>query len=84
MGQPPTLASKVFRQVRSSITMEGMYTLLRWLLEHAGVVVAIENQPKGRCLGILHKDGVQENDEFINLDIRVMGQTVLTGWLQIL
>jgi hypothetical protein len=28
-------------------------------------------------------DGRPENDEFINIDIRVMGQAVLAGWIQV-
>jgi hypothetical protein len=84
MPTVPTVASKVFRQVRASITMDGMYTLLRWLLDLASITVAIEHGPKGRCFGVLHKDGVPENDEFIIIDIRVMGQTVLLGWVQLL
>ena len=40
--------------------------------------------PNCRCLGILHADNAPENDKFINMDIRVMGQTVLYGWIQIL
>jgi len=80
----PTIASKVFRQVRQTITMEGIWTVLTWLLEHAGVTVALKNQPEGRCLGILHKDGIPENDEYIVIDVRVMGKTVLLGWVQVL
>jgi len=80
----PTVASKVFRSVRAAVGMAGVWTMLRWLLEWATVVVEIADQSKGRCLAILHKDGVPENDKFINIDIRVMGQTVLLGWIQIL
>jgi hypothetical protein len=29
-------------------------------------------------------DNTPDNDEYINIDIRVMGQTVLQGWVQIL
>jgi len=64
--------------------MAGIFTMLGWLLEHAGITVQLENVARGRCFGILHKDNVPENDEFINIDIRVMGMTVLLGWIQIL
>ena len=37
-----------------------------------------------RCLGVLYKDTNSSDDEYINLDIRVMGQTVLLGWIQLL
>jgi hypothetical protein len=48
------------------------------------LAVLIKNLPNCRCLGILHKDGVPENDEFIILDIRVMGRSIFIGWIQIL
>jgi|GEM_PF-5185225 len=53
-------------------------------MAHTRFPAAIKNLPNCRCFGILHKDGVPENDQFINVDIRVMGQTVLLGWIQIL
>ena len=53
-------------------------------MAHTKLAVLIKSLPNCRCLGVLHKDGVPENDEFINVDIRVMGQTVLLGWIQIL
>jgi hypothetical protein len=33
---------------------------------------------------VLYKDTNSSDDEYINIDIRVMGQTVLLGWIQIL
>lgn len=53
-------------------------------MAHAKIAVLIKNLPNCRCLGILHKDGTPENDEYINLDIPVMGQTVLLGWVRML
>ncbi len=53
-------------------------------MAHTRFPAAIKNLPNCRYFGILHKDGVSENDQFINVDIRVMGQTVLLGWIQIL
>ena len=44
----------------------------------------MQNQQNCRCLGVLYKDTNSSEDEYINLDIRVMGQTVLLGWIQIL
>jgi hypothetical protein len=80
----PTTASKVFRQVRAAVTMEGIWTVLSWLLEFATFVVCLEHVPKGKCIAVIHKDNLPENDEYINIDIRVMGRTVLTGWIQLL
>lgn len=84
MTQPQTVASKVFRQIRTTVTMGGVFLVVKWLLDHAGVYVVFSTTGVGRCLGVLHKDNHPENDEFINIDIRVMGQTVLLGWIQIL
>ena len=33
---------------------------------------------------LLHKDGNPQNDEYINVDVRVMGRTILCGWIQLL
>ena len=53
-------------------------------MAHTKPAVLIKSLPNCRCLGVLYKDTNSSDDEYINLDIRVMGQTVLLGWIQIL
>ena len=53
-------------------------------MAHTKLAVLIKSLPNCRCLGVLYKDTNPSDDEYINLDIRVMGQTVLLGWIQLL
>jgi len=84
MAATPQAASKLFRTVRTAISMSGIWDLLAWLLLHASKIVTIENQPRGTCIGILHKDSQPQNDEYIIIDLQVMGRSVFVGWIQIL
>jgi hypothetical protein len=84
MPQEQLIATKVFRQVRGIVSMEGIWTLIVWLLKHANRVISYDTQPKGECIGILHRDGNPDRDEYIIVDIRVMGRTVFLGWIQVM
>jgi hypothetical protein len=52
-------------------------------MAHMRLAVLFKNLPNCRCLGILHSGTDPRNDYYLNLDIRVMGKSVLVGYIQI-
>ena len=79
-----TSAVGIYKQMLKSYTLSGIMLVLKWLLESSTVLVTLDKQPKGRLLAILHKDADPKDDEFITIDIRVLGGTVLMGYIQLL
>ncbi len=84
---PPLVAQeqiKTLRSVTSITKITGLIGLLVWLLESATKIASFSNQPVGQKLGVLYADNNPRDDYYLNLDIRVLGASVLVGYYQIL
>ena len=53
-------------------------------MAHTKLAVLIRSLPNCRCLGVLYKDTDPHDDEYINIDIRVLERTLVLGYIQLL
>ncbi|MFZ1061218.1 MAG: hypothetical protein WAP47_18710 [Candidatus Rokuibacteriota bacterium] len=79
---PAIPAVKAYRETVGILSLPGLFILLRWLLQFANVSLSIDNQGHGRPFGLINLPGTIENT-FLNLEIRILGQTVLDGYWQV-
>lgn len=77
-------AAKTYKQVLGMIKYDGLMQLLAWLMASSTFLIEVSHVPKGPCLGVAHQDADPKDDEYLNLDIRVLGRTIKSGYIQLL